>query len=413
MRNQEMIEKFQNIVKAEELVYFIENSYGKAVESLDVIRDKVVYEENKPVARDDKHEYAVVRESKYANWPSKKSEEMLYKEYTNSTRNRRYFGIDASDFLKFFVVSALVLFVLFGSAVASIQKSIWIAIAGALIIAVILTVGLYCIDNNKKRNADKNFYVGLKEYKLRYESEYEKQCKRVDAVNAEIREDYLKSLEKVQHEADLYNEKTALVRAAVQGEIQHLQVKLEDVKAARDNLYEMLFVPKRMRGLVAAHSILSYLETGFELEGSGGAYDQYLMDLRAQRITDSLADVEQAIRQGTKAVVDVMGGLCTQIEQMNGRIESFADNVASDIRRLTSEVGAMSLHAQTMNENINRMAGSISEMSSNMTTHMDKMVEYGQDSIAALGELKSINQAMQWNQYIAEQEMGISRAKRP
>lgn len=174
------------------------------------------------------------------------------------------------------------------------------------------------------------------------------------------------------------NEAGRLMRSSLQDEWKTLSYERQQVTAGLTSLYEDRSIPMQVRSMVAAHSILDYLEMGIcsELEGPQGAYAKYMDDVRANRICDKLDMVVHSVRSLSAAVYglsasikETQASLCARIKETHDRMDVFEASVQEDMALL------------------------------------QKQKEITQESLKGL---KSTADVIAWNQYIAAERQGIT-----
>ncbi len=361
MRNQELIDYFQKVVKAENLKYFIQQAIDKANDSAESLEKTFVVEntftdsgllERAPI------EYRHLEIPEHYNKPFKSIGVESKPIPHGFDTGEPIVGGLIMGCIGFVVLTAIILIENdFQSLQEFVKKALLVLVFCSVAFGFLtcwcggLLFGLLTKPKNKKEDQ-----VRL----------------------AKWERDRLR----VYQQADLSNKNRDILYNEIRHEIGELNMQLSQVEAMTTELYDQRDIPKQARGIIAAHSILDYLEMGIctELEGRDGAFAQFLEDVRVNKICSKLDDVVDAVNnlsrsvQGmTNAILSAQASLCEEIRQTRNRLDSFASDVHADMERIA-------------NQNDLRQS--------------------------SLDKLNSTQTAIVWNQYIAAQKMGISAGMR-
>lgn len=135
-------------------------------------------------------------------------------------------------------------------------------------------------------------------------------------------------------------ERKCQMQATAKSSLNTIEQKQYDIQrqiqSKLSTLYEALDIHPNFQNMVAAYQIRDYLSTGIcdELTGPHGAYAQYMNDVRASRICDSIDQLRESMEESFSRLQDAVIG---ELSNIHGRL----DNLSYDIQR-----GFNALHAQ-------------------------------------------------------------------
>ncbi len=366
MRNQEMIDYYRRIVKAEDLKFFVEQAISTIQKEEKAIPDLYVMD----LYRDDDHLPTNAERYEFENKIKVLSEDKgrPFKIIEISQRERVYSPLH--DWINHFsgdvigmwwaMAIAVVVFVLFAINADAFGGVFFAVIAGVFLslpIGMALSAVLYWV-----LRIIFFFPTAKKEHDLKQE--------------------WNRKRFETRKQTEIVNRNNDTFRNQLCKEIVQMKDELECIRGQVEKIYNERDIPHQVRSMIAAHSILDYLEMGVctELEGRDGAFAQFLEDVRVNKICSKLDDVVDAVNnlsrsvQGmTNAILSAQASLCEEIRQTRNRLDSFASDVHADMERIASQ---------------NELRQS------------------------SLDKLNSTQTAIVWNQYIAAQKMGISAGMR-
>lgn len=113
--------------------------------------------------------------------------------------------------------------------------------------------------------------------------------------------------------------------------IAEIDSNISKLQAELDRLYAMNIIYDSYRGQVATAYMYDYVASGMcpGLEGSDGAYAQYVNDIRAQRIVASIEDMRDVMKQGFAAVLSMQNTMCNQLSSCMQILGSMDRSMAS------------------------------------------------------------------------------------
>lgn len=123
-------------------------------------------------------------------------------------------------------------------------------------------------------------------------------------------------------------------------EMQNGQMKLRNAKASLAQLYcSDIFYPS-FRNLIAAYQIREYLQMGIcdTLEGPTGAYAQYMNDVRAARICESITDLKRSL---TAAISGLQGTLARELRQIDSNLDCIRSDMNTSVQRFNAQMQQM------------------------------------------------------------------------
>lgn len=180
---------------------------------------------------------------------------------------------------------------------------------------------------------------------------------------------YQRDLEKYNQEMKLYRDQMALnekKNQVIQRAIAENEAELKKIKFILDRLYSKGVLYQSFQDSVAVHQILQYLEMGLceTLEGSTGAYAEYMKDVRSERICSSISDLKRAMVQMTSMIMKNQYILCQEMKEVNKNVEFLqntvqngmdgVNNVLSSIRSDTSSAANSLVEANQKLESMQR-----------------------------------------------------------
>lgn len=165
------------------------------------------------------------------------------------------------------------------------------------------------------------------------------------------------------------------VREKLNRRKQELSLRQKNLESKARALYDLGILYAPFRNPAAASQILAYLEMGIAdgLEGSSGAYAQYMQDVRVGRICGELNQLRTEVR----------AGFC-----------KFENVIVGEMRSIRNQLDE---YSATFKEEMNRMAQRIDSASENISQVADRCV-------CSLDTLNLSVRTMAWNQYIGQCE---------
>lgn len=151
-------------------------------------------------------------------------------------------------------------------------------------------------------------------------------------------------------------------RVMLEQQLREQQLRYTEVVEKRDKVYQRGTIYSGFCNLVAVFAIREYLKMGIcsDLEGPNGAYAQYMQDVRAQRICDSVdelrATVESSVSQLQTTLVYEMNAIRNSIQDLGAGISGTLNALGQSFR-LTQQNATAQIRANMaqMNETLSRL----------------------------------------------------------
>ncbi len=163
------------------------------------------------------------------------------------------------------------------------------------------------------------------------------------------------------------------IRAMLGERRRRLEAELALIEKRRQSLYDLDIIYPPFRNIMAVTQLLAYLEMGISdsLEGSDGAYAQYMQDVRVGRICGELSSLRSEVRAGFSRFQNAIIG---EMQSTRAQFSEFAVAFSTDMNRMISRIDAASHDIQ-------------------------KVADSCADSLASLD---SSVKTIAWNHYISE-----------
>lgn len=215
------------------------------------------------------------------------------------------------------------------------------------------------------QRALEKFDIAYAEYSTKY-SEYKASCERNRNLEKEKYEDAVRmarsihneKIETAKKEVELCKKELDDVKAQtlstsdniLSDEIDMAEKALQETVVCKNQLYSQNVIFPKYRNLVAIASLNEYIMSGRSnsLTGSGGAYDKFEMDCRADRIISQLSEVVtslDAIREGQHM-------LYTQITAVNKGLDKLNKTTEDALNVLTKMDADMYEQTRILNKNV-------------------------------------------------------------
>ena len=173
--------------------------------------------------------------------------------------------------------------------------------------------------------------------------DYIKFRKNTSAGRANAESDYKKALRletlRLKKECDISDHIIATTIAPTEKRITYLESELE-------KLYSLNIIYPTYRNIIAVAQILEYLESGIceKLEGTDGAYAQFMLDVRAQRVIDSIEKLRVAVEDEMARLAISQHIMCGLIRESNNHL-----------RNIEATVGTISTQLDGIHSTLNSM----------------------------------------------------------
>lgn len=208
---------------------------------------------------------------------------------------------------------------------------------------------------------------------------------KADAEYAEIMKEYEKDMA-------VYNEKERIkhkLSETISEAIRENKTTLSRIKDLLKKLYGQEIIYPTFQNTIAVHQIRQYLEMGIcdKLEGSEGAYAEYMKDVRTSRICDSIEALEEAVVHSLNTIATNQHLLYREMHRVNENITSLQGSMDGGLQKLNDEI---SKAQEAMNQTI--------ASSSIFSAAVDEKLE----------DMRKIMLASAQNQYIIQREQFAS-----
>ena len=172
----------------------------------------------------------------------------------------------------------------------------------------------------------------------------------------------------------------------------NVQLVKERIRNELEKLYARDIVYGRFRNIVAVSQILEYLEMGLceELTGPNGAYAQYMLDVRTDRICDSIDSLKKAMQNMMSQVLISQNQIIGEIRKTNDNMVDLKSSLRNEISDIKDQVGIAIKTAEQTNARI------------------DSTNHHLQVANSKIGQMNNILSASAHNQYIALRESGMN-----
>ncbi|MBE5777716.1 MAG: hypothetical protein E7331_00090 [Clostridiales bacterium] len=152
-----------------------------------------------------------------------------------------------------------------------------------------------------------------------------------------------------------------------------------------EKLYSKNIIYPSFREIIAVNQIREYLDMGIcdTLEGSTGAYSQYMQDVRISRVCTSIIEMK---KQLTEAIHSSQNLLLSEMRSTNERLEKMNSSLSTSL--------------SSLNSSIDHYKQSFISGASAINSSLDKTNKL-------LSDINSATQATVHNQYIAAREANI------
>ena len=202
---------------------------------------------------------------------------------------------------------------------------------------------------------------------------WQNKCRRDEQYNAEKKAEHETALKKHQDALLLHQQELNLRDQTVQrfeNEIERLRNRVRTLDQLRLQLYSKRILHPNFCNIVAVNQLRDYLDMGIadQLDGNNGLYAQYLLDVRTQRICDSLEDLKRALQRGLSGIASAMYSLSSSVKETKSAINametSLTANMSSMQQSLTAAQNATSAQMQSYmdqaNSQLNRINNTLS-----------------------------------------------------
>ena len=216
------------------------------------------------------------------------------------------------------------------------------------------------------RNLETKYNADLKKYKSE-KSNYENLCRqRLIRYKAECETLQQQFVERKNY-ALVNNQLAFLFNNKINSTQLQLETQLAVLESSLKSLYEMDVIHPQYHNLVAASSIVSYLETGRcdSLHGADGAYDTYEDALLQERIISELVEIKAKLDQ----IKDMQYRLFVELSRANETLTAIKSSIHEGFQVLQAQ-------AKTNARRFLELSGDISQMNLDMGNCFQDVEEY-------------------------------------
>lgn len=135
---------------------------------------------------------------------------------------------------------------------------------------------------------------------------------------------------------DLNNAATTIFDTAIQKQ----EAFRTEAQSRLNHLYEMNILYPSFRNLIAAYQIREYLQMGIceTLDGPTGAYAQYMLDVRTERICTSIKDLKDSL---VSAIHSLQSTLVHELRVINTNIDEISHSLDENFNKLNTSIVSM------------------------------------------------------------------------
>lgn len=218
--------------------------------------------------------------------------------------------------------------------------------------------------------------------KLNARQEFSVECKQAqEAAEAKTERAYQREMEEYKGQMVVY-ERAQSVEKAVQEEIEEaIQANTcmaERIKGELQQLYDRNIIHATFRNMVAVNQIREYLDMGIcdDLGGANGAYAQYMLDVRTDRICNSIEELKRNMLRVLEKIAVSQSMLVSEIRCTNENLASLQTSIDqgfSNIQRQMQhaqrdaavQTGKLDEHFAEMNVQVEEMRKALSASAHN------------------------------------------------
>lgn len=187
--------------------------------------------------------------------------------------------------------------------------------------------------------------------------------------------------EKYEMEMRLYEEACAIQDKAAKEmdkAIDEANKKCEELKFQRRQLYAMNVLHPNSQNMLAVNQIRDYLEMGIcdRLEGTNGAYAQYMQDVRANRICASIDELRETVKRGIAQINGKMSALLFEMRSTNDSINAMNASIGSGLSFMRQAI----INGQT------NQRAALNEANGHLRNISDTLRDVGHNEYIALKE---------------------------
>lgn len=202
---------------------------------------------------------------------------------------------------------------------------------------------------------------------------YLKFCEQSD-YNKKEQEAFKQNKERQKHYASLLAayDKTKQLRmstvALLDKAIQIKEDEKTELQKRLNQLYDMNILYPSFRTLIAAYQIREYLQMGIceTLEGPTGAYAQYMLDVRTDKICTSINDLKTAV---TSAIYSLQSTLVSELKVINSNIDQMNNSLDTNFSQLNSSIiSARNITSAQLDAHFSEANHHLSVMSQNISS---------------------------------------------
>lgn len=204
---------------------------------------------------------------------------------------------------------------------------------------------------------------------------------------------YERAKEKYQRDMAVYERSkqvAAAVRKEIENAIQTNRFVAERIKGELQQLYDRNIIHASFRNMIAANQIREYIDMGIcdGLEGSNGAYAQYLLDVRTDRICNSIEDLKKNMLNALNQIALTQSMMLSEMRRTNENLTSIQSSIDQGIASIQQQINRAQQSAETQ---LGRIDAQFAEMN-------------GQ-----VAEMRRALSASAHNQYVALRETNVRR----
>lgn len=138
--------------------------------------------------------------------------------------------------------------------------------------------------------------------------------------------------------AALWEEKESHRKNELSIEHDALIEKQISLKTALADFYGNGPIYPKFQNMIAIAQIYDYIASGiaFELEGPGGAYSQYMQDVRTERVRESIDVLRQEMSSKLDQIYKMQYVMCNQLREVNDQLQGIGNGILSLTSGLTA-----------------------------------------------------------------------------
>lgn len=360
-----------------------ENAIYTCDQGIDELRNKIQTIENQPIQEGDMlYGRDGVRESVPPAAPEKKmmeSEDSFIKRNLTKAKGLRFFD---ALILGGIIAGAIVFTLLM-----STGSEFFFSLVGFFLFGLMgaIPCGLICyaISLHFASNKDHQRIVELR-------NEYATIQHKIQEDNNKMTAEYQQRLQQYNIKYEMKKETIAQLKSCI-GDLSNKRLQI--VKKL-ETIYAANIIHPNFRNMLAVNTIRDYLQMGLceELEGTNGAYAEYMKDVRANRIIDSVDELQSAIVKGLNNIGMMQAKLMQELRSSNAYTESMIHSIETTITSGFNQLHSDAVATDNTIRQSNRIINSAFREANSTLSSIHRTLE-----------------TSAYNQYIAQRAAGLDR----